>query len=191
VYLFNKGRTAGYPTWCCNWVRSYLADRSAFFFFDNYKSLRFDISAGVPQESSLSPILFLSYIATFYKNLQAAHPRLFIVGFADDTNLIIVNRTFEENRDQLENTWEICTECLRQYGMEFAPAKNELLHFSRARDACTLLVRLGSNTIHPAEFARFLEVWLDIRLNWKAYVNKIKAKMNIQTLVFLKLAAFA
>jgi hypothetical protein len=75
--------------------------------------------------------------------------------------------------------------------MEFALAKSELLHFSRARDACTLPVRLGSNTIYSAESARFLEVWLNTKLNWKAYVNKIKAKIKTQTLAFRKLAAFA
>jgi hypothetical protein len=98
-WLIQILRITGYPIWCCNWVSSYLANRSAFFFFDNYKSLRFDISASIPQGLPLSPILFLLYIAIFYKNLQAAHPRLFIVGFADDINLIAVNRTFEKNRD--------------------------------------------------------------------------------------------
>jgi hypothetical protein len=75
--------------------------------------------------------------------------------------------------------------------MEFAPAKNELLYFSRARDVCTLLVRLDNNTIYSIEFIKFLEVWLNIRLNWKAHVNKIKTKMKTQTLAFRKLAAFA
>jgi hypothetical protein len=75
--------------------------------------------------------------------------------------------------------------------MEFAPAKNELLHFSRARDACTLPVRLGSNTIHSAESTRFLEIWLNTRLNWKTHVNKIKTKMKTQTLALRKLAASA
>jgi hypothetical protein len=98
-WLIQILRIAGYPIWCCNWVSSYLADRLAFFFFDNYKSLRFDIPADVPQKSPLLPILFLLYIATFYKNLQVAHPRLFIVEFADNINLIAVNRTFEKNRD--------------------------------------------------------------------------------------------
>jgi hypothetical protein len=80
-------------------MRSYLTDKSAFFFFDNYKFLRFDIPAGIPQKLSLSLILFLLYIATFYKNLQAAQPRLFVIEFANNINLIAINRTFEKNRN--------------------------------------------------------------------------------------------
>jgi hypothetical protein len=72
---------------------NYLANRSAFFFFDNYKLFRFDILANILQKLLLSPILFLLYIATFHKNLQIAHPRLFIVEFADNINLIIINVT--------------------------------------------------------------------------------------------------
>jgi hypothetical protein len=75
---------------------SYLADKSAFFFFDNYKLFRFNVPANVPQESLLSPILFLLYIAIFYKSLQAAHQRLFVVKLANDTNLIAVNRIFKK-----------------------------------------------------------------------------------------------
>jgi hypothetical protein len=81
---------------------NYLADKSAFF-FDNYKLPRFDIPAGVPQKSLLSLILFLLYIATFYKNLQTAHPRLFIVGFANNINLIAINQTFKKKPRLIRN----------------------------------------------------------------------------------------
>jgi hypothetical protein len=74
---------------------------------------------------------------------------------------------------------------------KIALAENELLHFSRARDACTLSVRLCSNTIYSAESAKFLEIWLNTKLNYKTHVNKIKAKMKTQTVAFCKLAAFA
>jgi hypothetical protein len=80
-------------------MHNYLTNKSAFFFFDNYKSFRFDVSAGVLQKILLSSILFLLYIAIFCKNLQIAYPRLFVVEFANNTNLIAVNRTFKENQD--------------------------------------------------------------------------------------------
>jgi hypothetical protein len=54
-------------------MRSYLADRTAYFVFDSQKSRDFDIKAGVPQGFPLLPILFLLYIAILYKNLQAAY----------------------------------------------------------------------------------------------------------------------
>jgi hypothetical protein len=41
-------RKAEYPEWCQQWVRSYLADRTAYFVFDSQKSRDFDIKAGVP-----------------------------------------------------------------------------------------------------------------------------------------------
>jgi hypothetical protein len=75
--------------------------------------------------------------------------------------------------------------------MMFAPEKSELLHFSRARAECTLLLRVRDSAIQPATEARFLGVWLNNRLSWKAYIAKFKAKMKTQMLAFSKLAASA
>jgi hypothetical protein len=75
--------------------------------------------------------------------------------------------------------------------MEFAPEKNELLHFNSARAACELFLRLGTVIIQPITDARFLRVWLNNKLFWKNHLAKIKGKMVIQMLVFSKLAASA
>jgi hypothetical protein len=66
------------------------------------RSRDFDIKAGVPQKSPLSPVLFLLYIATLYKDLQAAYQQLIIIGFADDTNLLAVGSTFENIKNLLK-----------------------------------------------------------------------------------------
>jgi hypothetical protein len=83
-------------------MRSYLANGTAYFVFDSQKSRDFDIKAGVPQEFLLSSVLFLLYIATLYKNLQTAYQQLIIIGFANDTNLLVVGNTFENTKNPLE-----------------------------------------------------------------------------------------
>jgi hypothetical protein len=83
-------------------MRSYLADRTAYFVFNSQKFRDFDIKAGVPQESPLSSVLFLLYIATLYKNLQAAYQQFIIIGFANNTNLLAIGSTFENTRNLSE-----------------------------------------------------------------------------------------
>jgi hypothetical protein len=75
--------------------------------------------------------------------------------------------------------------------MEFASEKSELLHFSSAKIACELLLRLGIIIIQPITDAKFLKVWLNNKLFWKNHLAKVKGKMAIQMLAFSKLAASA
>lgn len=56
--------------------------------------------------------------------------------------------------------------------MEFAPQKSELMHFTRAHAPCQERVRLGDTEIAPTTKARFLRVWLDRKLKWKAHLLK-------------------
>jgi hypothetical protein len=83
-------------------MRNYLADKTAYFVFDSQKSRDFDIKAGVPQESPLSPVLFLLYIATLYEDLQTAYQQLIIIRFANNTNLLAVGSTFENTKNLLK-----------------------------------------------------------------------------------------
>jgi hypothetical protein len=83
-------------------VRNYLANRTAYFVFDSQKSRDFNIKAGVPQKSPLSPIFFLLYIITLYENLQAAYQQLIIIKFANNTNLLIISSTFENIKTLLK-----------------------------------------------------------------------------------------
>jgi hypothetical protein len=145
-----------------------LADKTAYFVFNSQKFSSFKIIAGVLQESPFLRVLFLLYIAILYENLQAAHQQLITIEFANDTNLLAINGTFEANKDLLEAAWKTCEKWSQKTGIKFAPEKNKLLHFSKARAACELFLRLKIITIQPIINARFLEVWLNNKLTWKA-----------------------
>jgi hypothetical protein len=104
---------------------------------------------------------------------------------------MVIYTNFAANCEQFEQAWETCSNWFRKYGMKFALEKSELLHFSRAYKACLLFVRLSNTAISPVNFARFLGVWLDRKLSWKAHIAKVKRKITTQMLAFSKLAALA
>jgi hypothetical protein len=110
--------------------------------FDDETTEPIPIKAGVSQGSPLSPILFIIYIASLYENLGSI-AGLLVVGFADDTNLLSFARDAQTNRQRLEHAWQICKEWASSRGMQFAPEKSELIHFTRARHPIKLKVRLG------------------------------------------------
>jgi hypothetical protein len=105
-------RKAEYSEWCQQWVRNYLADKTAYFVFDSQKSRDFDIKAGVPQGFPLLSVLFLLYIATLYEDLQIAYQQFIIIKFANNINLLVVGSIFENIRNLLEAAWGICEKWL-------------------------------------------------------------------------------
>jgi hypothetical protein len=68
-------------------------------------------------------------------------------------------------------------------------SKSELIHFTRAHAPQTETVNLGATSLKPAEDARFLGVWLDRKLRYKAHLDKIQKKMATQTYALTRLAA--
>ena len=140
-----------------------------FLKFDDEMTEPIPIKAGVPQGSPLSPILFIIYIASLYENLGSI-AGLLVVGFADDTNLLSFARDAQVNRQRLERAWQICEEWASSSGMQFAPKKSELIHFTRARHPIRLKLRLGVTEIEPQESARFLGIWLDRKLTFTEHI---------------------
>ena len=104
--LLDTLRRQGFPMWVVRWTSSYLEARSARLMFDGEVSEPIQIQAGVPQGSPLSPILFLLYIASLYKALEK-HGNLTIIGFADNTNLLVASRNIQENCQRLKGAFRV------------------------------------------------------------------------------------
>lgn len=186
-------RELGFPRWLVLWTKNWLTNREAILYFDGQAASPTAIRAGVPQGSPLSPVLFILYIASLYKQLKEKHPCLAIAGFADDTNLLAFGREPETNVRQLEAAWETCLKWASTRGMAFAAEKSELIHFNKGRRQWSNQLNLarpggGTSSVKPTASARFLGVWLDWKLNWKVHQGAVERKMKTQTYALTRIA---
>ena len=56
-----------------------------------------------------------------------------LVGFADDTNLLVFGQGPEANIQQLKAAWDTYLQWADTRGMAFASEKSELIHFNKGR----------------------------------------------------------
>jgi hypothetical protein len=177
-------REFGFPKWLVLWIRAWLTDRVAILYFDGQQTSDIPVMAGVPQGSPLSPVLFVLYIASLYTALKEKHPLISLVGFADDTNLLAFGKSPETNVRQLEAAWKTCLGWAKTRGMTFAAEKSELIHFNKNRKQWTNPVNLavpsgeGHSAVQPIASGRFLGVWLDWKLSWKAHCHAVDRKLS-------------
>ena len=90
--LYHLGfRGAGY-----DWLESYLADRVQYVDVGGTCSQRRNVAVGVPQGSTLGPLLFLLYVNDMHYSVTG----LSMVSFADDTSVYIAG----DNAVDLQDT---------------------------------------------------------------------------------------
>ena len=78
----------------------------------------FNIEAGIPQGSPLSPILWLLYN---YKALQVAGEEALVTGYIDDTCILVTGPTAQENSAKLSQVHEKMVDWASKHGAVFAP----------------------------------------------------------------------
>jgi hypothetical protein len=191
TWLLHTLRSQGFERRLILLLRSYFEDRTAQLVFDGRRSERFKLTQGTPQGSPLSPVLFILFMVPLYRALET-HAGLITVGYADDTNLLAFGRDTQGCCRTLESAYRVCEEWARERGMQFEPTKSELIHFTRTRRPRSEEVNiLGGERpgLAPVESARFLGVWLDRKLSFKAHRKHVAAKMATQTLALTRLTA--
>ena len=80
--------------------------------------------------------------------------------------------------------------------MAFGAQKCELIHFNKGRKQWINPIALadpgeggGYSIVKPVESARFLGVWLDWKLSWKANCHEVERKLKTQDFALSRLAA--
>ena len=135
----------------------------------------FPLNTGVPQRSSLGPLLFSLYVAPLsavINSFSVSHHQ-----YADDTQIYIAvsKADVSEKVGLLQDCTEGVHSWLQMNGLQLNPVKSEVIQFSATRgrdkidDVTSVLV--SKAVIQPVSSIRSLGVTLDRKLSFDQHVN--------------------
>lgn len=156
------------------WIASFLSGRSTTLKLQEYTAPSAPIQTGIPQGSPISPILYLFYNADLIEACKTQETEA--VGYIDHASIIAVGSTAQRNCKTLKGIHRKAEKWAAQHGSQFAPAKYELVHFTRDPKAnSTHALRLPHATIEASPSCRYLGVQMDTKLRWDYHREKVEA----------------
>ncbi len=112
------------PKLLYSWIDSFLVDKKIQLVFNNRTSIKTDIQIGIPQDSSISPILFLIYIRNLFQDLESRN-----INYINNIDLIASSESIKKNCKILKEVIIKIFEKGADNLIQFNPKKTELIHF--------------------------------------------------------------
>jgi ribonuclease HI len=166
----------GLPGKLVSWVSSFLSDRKIQLAFDGcIQPNPVNIEIGIPQGSPISPILFLLYV----RDIVAEEA--FQISYIDDFCIAASSNSAAKNCRSLQTTVQKLFSLAREQAVQFDPGKTELIHFTTQKTTITDSIEVESIAIEPKPVIRWLGIWFDSKLTFKAHIEK---KVNSATAAF-------
>ncbi len=162
-----------------NWVKCFLQNKIIDLAFDDKRQKSKKISTEISQDSFISLILFLIYIRYLFSKIRAKFENLQSFSYIDDVTLYIKGRNIDKNVKMLKNAAKIAFTWAENNAVQFNNSKSELIHFESHKTTLNQIIILLNNTVIKSKTCvRWLEVWLNRKLNFKVHVQ-----MKIATVI--------
>ena len=178
--LKKKGCSSGF----CDWLRSYLMQREVSVSIGSCSSDCFSNSSGVPQSSTLGPLLFSLFVndATFI--LQRGRKWF----FADDVKVYFVVRDLADCRE-LQNLLDMFNDWCERNKMVLCVAKCCVISFRRVRTAIAFEYNVAGTPLQRVNQVKDLGVILDERLTYVEHFSNTIDKANRQLGFMFKISS--
>ena len=159
-----------------NWFYSYLHNRQQFVTINGFKSSLKAIRYGVPQGSVLGPLLFLIYI----NDLSLSVKNSVVHHFADDTNLLCINKSIKVLCKKVNYDLKGITDWLNANRISLNVNKTEFIIFRSARRSldCEINIKMNGKRLFSSPYIRYLGILLDEHLSWTPHVMELTKKLN-------------
>ena len=156
-------------------LSSYLSNRTQQTEINGTLSESGIIRHGVPQGSVLGPLLFLLYI----NDIKESSKILEFFLFADDTTVYYSDKTNPGTENLLNLELSKVSVWLAANKLSLNVKKSNFLHFHHGKiPKPTINLMLNGSKIEEKEVTKYLGVFIDNRLTWKAHIEHVKAKLS-------------
>ena len=180
--LYHYGFRGGFN----NLMRSYLENRKQFVSINGFNSTTKSISCGVPQGSSLGPLLFLIYINDFrfcLKETDAGH-------FADDTYIMYSSTNVKTIETVVNYELKLVSRWMKLNKLSLNTDKTKLIIFhSRYKllDNDSFSIKFNGKKLIPVNHVKYLGMFLDNHLSWDYHINQLGKKLSRANGIIAKL----
>ncbi len=167
----------------------FLTDQQACIFLASLL-LIFSSEQGIPQGSTLSPILFSFYNSDLIDVCNSPDLPATGIGFVDDADVLAFRKSTKETCFVLKEIHSHCLTWGDMYGASFAPHKYMLVHIPKKKQNLPVTpLEPPSFTLHPSPHARVFGIILDSKLSWHPHIAHIKSKLRTQTFALTRLTS--
>jgi len=133
------------------------------------------IDRGCPQGSVLGPILFSMYVR---KAMQKLPERCKYQSYADDSYVVIHERSIEGAKQVLEEVIVSHISELTKIGMVVNKTKTEIVHFRNPRDTQAVeSVEVSGVEVATIDSMKVLGILFDSSLTWKLHIDQLCRKL--------------
>ena len=157
------------------WVGSFMQDRRVRMVIDGREEEEIEVVTGLPQGSSVSPLLFNIYISGVHEVCEAGG-LVRGLSFVDDVTWVAQGRSVQEIRLKLEAAARRAIAWGGTSGVTFEEGKTEAILFSRNRrhwkDRGQVAITVGANRVpFNIKATRWLGIYLDSRLSFTEHTR--------------------
>jgi len=184
--LLLKLEHLGFRGCSTGWFESYLKDRRQCVVVDGHMSSELTMVRGVPQGSTLGPLLFLLYINDMHKSSD----KLSFTHFADDTTVSCHDSSFERAKSTVETELNKVSEWLVCNRLSLNVNKTACLIFSNRSVLSDVNVLINNNVISVIEYCKFLGIVIDNRMSFRYHVNNMCKKLSCVVGIARKISKF-
>ena len=166
-------------------LKDYLNNRKQPVLYNNILSDELSLATGVPQGSTLGPMLFLIYINDLPDVLLYSDCLL----FADDTVLYLGKKEYDIACTEMQLDLDAVHAWCNNNQITLNQAKTQYIRFSyrKTLQQPEIPLKLGDTFISKTTSYKYLGTEIDSKLNCKAQYNNIIKKLSSKKITFGKI----